>query len=82
MKRTLQIVLDRVPRDDDGISETELASACGLNLTDTKSRLHELLRAGQIQAVPERPNHWRKIPKMVMNPDPDHILALIPPKES
>ncbi|MEG3437678.1 hypothetical protein V0288_11160 [Pannus brasiliensis CCIBt3594] len=76
LKKTLSVVLDRIP--ESGIGETELAIETGIQkLADLRSRLNELLKQGQIEQCEENPEHWRRV-RGNRIPDDAEVLELIP----
>jgi hypothetical protein len=66
-------ILDCIP--EDGIGETALAVATGLNLSELRSQLNILIRKRAIEPVPDMPYHYR--PVMVRVPKPQEILSLL-----
>lgn len=66
-------ILDSIPVE--GIGETQLAVATGLNLSDLRSQLNILIRKRAIEPVPDMPYHYRPI--MVRVPKPQQILNLL-----
>lgn len=66
-------ILDCIP--EQGIGETALAVATGLNLSELRSQLNILIRKRAIEPVPDMPYHYR--PVMVRVPKPQQILNLL-----
>jgi hypothetical protein len=66
-------ILDCIP--EQGIGETALAVATGLNLSELRSQLNILIRKRKIEPVPDMPYHYR--PVMVRVPKPQQILNLL-----
>lgn len=66
-------ILDCIP--EQGIGETALAVATGLNLSELRSQLNVLIRKRAIEPVPDMPYHYR--PVMVRIPKPQQILNLL-----
>ena len=66
-------ILDSIPVE--GIGETQLAVATGLNLSELRSQLNLLIRKRQIEAVPDMPYYYR--PVLVKSPKPQQILDLL-----
>lgn len=66
-------ILDSIPSE--GIGETQLAVATGLNLSELRSQLNILIRKRQIEAIPDMPYHYR--PMLVKSPKPQEILNLL-----
>lgn len=66
-------ILDCIP--EQGIGETALAVATGLNLSELRSQLNILIRKRAIEPVPDMPYHYR--PVMIRVPKPQKILDLL-----
>lgn len=66
-------ILDCIP--EQGIGETALAVATGLNLSELRSQLNILIRKRAIEPVPDMPYHYR--PVLVRVPKPQQILNLL-----
>lgn len=66
-------ILDCIP--EQGIGETALAVATGLNLSELRSQLNILIRKRAIEPVPDMPYHYR--PVLVKVPKPQQILNLL-----
>lgn len=66
-------ILDCIP--EQGIGETALAVATGLNLSELRSQLNILIRKRAIEPVPDMLYHYR--PVMVRVPKPQQILNLL-----